>query len=206
MCSQHIGSNSKYIQFENIRVISLSLTLFTPLSSAKLSVTHLSVYLSFSFPLLFLFFLLLHLHHLLLLLLLLLLLISHLCNDGQVDNKMYLEKYGADKAAIVRNITRAFAHQIFVDGFYTADPHPGDFMSCRIMSYSCYVMSCRALSCILSFTIYVLCFAKMRVLYSTVLYCTVLPYCSICTFCSDSSCIFAVATVVVTVNIAITAT
>jgi ABC1 atypical kinase-like domain len=45
---------------------------------------------------------------------------------SQVDNKAYLDQYGADKAAIVRNITRAFAHQIFVDGFYTADPHPGE--------------------------------------------------------------------------------
>jgi aarF domain-containing kinase len=43
-----------------------------------------------------------------------------------VDNKAYLNQYGADKASIVRNITRAFAHQIFVDGFYTADPHPGE--------------------------------------------------------------------------------
>jgi ABC1 atypical kinase-like domain len=43
-----------------------------------------------------------------------------------VDNKAYLDQYGADKASIVRNITRAFAHQIFVDGFYTADPHPGE--------------------------------------------------------------------------------
>ena len=40
---------------------------------------------------------------------------------------MFLDKYGADKDAIVRNITRAFAHQIFVDGFYTADPHPGKY-------------------------------------------------------------------------------
>ena len=46
-------------------------------------------------------------------------------NLCKVDNKAFLDQYGADKDSIVRNITRAFAHQIFVDGFYTADPHPG---------------------------------------------------------------------------------
>ena len=39
---------------------------------------------------------------------------------------MLLDEFSADKDSIVKNITRAFAHQIFVDGFYTADPHPGE--------------------------------------------------------------------------------
>ena len=46
-----------------------------------------------------------------------------------MDNKAFLDQYGADKDSIVRNITRAFAHQIFVDGFYTADPHPGQYFT-----------------------------------------------------------------------------
>jgi hypothetical protein len=47
--------------------------------------------------------------------------------DGyKVDDRKLLDKYGVDRASVVRNITRAFAHQIFVDGFYTADPHPGE--------------------------------------------------------------------------------
>lgn len=45
----------------------------------------------------------------------------------QVDNKVLLDEFSADKDSIVKNITRAFAHQIFVDGFYTADPHPGEW-------------------------------------------------------------------------------
>jgi predicted unusual protein kinase regulating ubiquinone biosynthesis (AarF/ABC1/UbiB family) len=39
--------------------------------------------------------------------------------DGvKVDNNDALERMGADKAQIVRDVTRAYAHQIFVDGFY----------------------------------------------------------------------------------------
>ena len=49
--------------------------------------------------------------------------------DGfKIDQKDKLAKYGADRAFLVSNVTRAFAHQIFVDGFYTADPHPGNLM------------------------------------------------------------------------------
>jgi aarF domain-containing kinase len=49
--------------------------------------------------------------------------------DGyKVDDRKLLDKYGVDRASVVSNITRAFAHQIFVDGFYTADPHPGNLM------------------------------------------------------------------------------
>ena len=43
--------------------------------------------------------------------------------DGfKIDNKELLEQHQADKASLVQNVTKAFAQQIFVDGFYTADP------------------------------------------------------------------------------------
>lgn len=32
---------------------------------------------------------------------------------------------GVDKKNIVEEITRAYAHQIFIDGFFNADPDPG---------------------------------------------------------------------------------
>jgi aarF domain-containing kinase len=49
--------------------------------------------------------------------------------DGfKIDQKDKLAQYGADRSFLVSNVTRAFAHQIFVDGFYTADPHPGNLM------------------------------------------------------------------------------
>lgn len=52
--------------------------------------------------------------------------------DGfKVDDLEALEVIGADRAALVRDVTRAYAHQIFVDGFYSADPHPGNIMVSR---------------------------------------------------------------------------
>jgi aarF domain-containing kinase len=36
-----------------------------------------------------------------------------------------LEACGANKQKIVEEITRAYAHQIYVDGFFNGDPHTG---------------------------------------------------------------------------------
>ncbi|XP_058009946.1 uncharacterized protein LOC110636745 isoform X2 [Hevea brasiliensis] len=43
------------------------------------------------------------------------------------DNES-LEAYGVDKQKVVEEITRAYAHQIYIDGFFNADPHPGNFL------------------------------------------------------------------------------
>ncbi|KAI5673036.1 hypothetical protein M9H77_13400 [Catharanthus roseus] len=39
-----------------------------------------------------------------------------------------LEALGVDKQKLVEEITRAYAHQIYVDGFFNGDPHPGNFL------------------------------------------------------------------------------
>ncbi|KAL7001850.1 hypothetical protein U1Q18_002998 [Sarracenia purpurea var. burkii] len=39
-----------------------------------------------------------------------------------------LEAFGVDKKKLVEEITRAYAHQIYVDGFFNGDPHPGNFL------------------------------------------------------------------------------
>ena len=36
-----------------------------------------------------------------------------------------LEAFGVDKKKLVEEITCAYAHQIYVDGFFNGDPHPG---------------------------------------------------------------------------------
>lgn len=36
-----------------------------------------------------------------------------------------LETMGVNKQVLVETITRSYAHQIFIDGFFNADPHPG---------------------------------------------------------------------------------
>lgn len=39
-----------------------------------------------------------------------------------------LKAVGIDKQKLVEEITRAYAHQIYVDGFFNGDPHPGNFL------------------------------------------------------------------------------
>ncbi|KAL9265425.1 hypothetical protein AKJ16_DCAP17483, partial [Drosera capensis] len=44
-------------------------------------------------------------------------------NDGES-----LEALGVNKQKLVEEITRAYAHQIYVDGLFNGDPHPGNFL------------------------------------------------------------------------------
>lgn len=46
--------------------------------------------------------------------------------DGiRLNDLTSLEAYGIDKQKLVEEITRAYAHQIYIDGFFNGDPHPG---------------------------------------------------------------------------------
>ncbi|KAE9588953.1 hypothetical protein Lal_00012681 [Lupinus albus] len=49
--------------------------------------------------------------------------------DGiRLNDLESLDAFGVDKQKIVEEITRAYAHQIYVDGFFNGDPHPGNFL------------------------------------------------------------------------------
>ena len=49
--------------------------------------------------------------------------------DGfKVDNKIQLDENKIDRDLIVQSITRSYAHQIFNEGFFNADPHPGNIL------------------------------------------------------------------------------
>ncbi|XP_031280091.1 protein ACTIVITY OF BC1 COMPLEX KINASE 8, chloroplastic-like [Pistacia vera] len=49
--------------------------------------------------------------------------------DGiRINDYESLEAFGVDKQKIVEEITRAYAHQIYIDGFFNGDPHPGNFL------------------------------------------------------------------------------
>ncbi|XP_057959239.1 uncharacterized protein LOC131151828 [Malania oleifera] len=49
--------------------------------------------------------------------------------DGiRLNDSESLEAFDVDKQKIVEEITRAYAHQIYVDGFFNGDPHPGNFL------------------------------------------------------------------------------
>lgn len=49
-------------------------------------------------------------------------------NGFKVDSHDMLAKYNVNRADVIRNITRSYAHQIFVNGFFSADPHPGNLL------------------------------------------------------------------------------
>ncbi|KAK4756654.1 hypothetical protein SAY87_006781 [Trapa incisa] len=49
--------------------------------------------------------------------------------DGiRMNDLEALVSFGVDKQRIVEEITRAYAHQIYIDGFFNGDPHPGNFL------------------------------------------------------------------------------
>ncbi|CAA0814948.1 ABC1 family protein [Striga hermonthica] len=49
--------------------------------------------------------------------------------DGvRLNDSEALQALGVDKQKLVEEITRAYAHQIYVDGFFNGDPHPGNFL------------------------------------------------------------------------------
>ncbi|KAH7846656.1 hypothetical protein Vadar_016567 [Vaccinium darrowii] len=49
--------------------------------------------------------------------------------DGiRLNDTESMEALGVDKQKLVEEITRAYAHQIYVDGFFNGDPHPGNFL------------------------------------------------------------------------------
>lgn len=49
--------------------------------------------------------------------------------DGiRLNDHESLEAFGVNKQKVVEEITRAYAHQIYVDGFFNGDPHPGNFL------------------------------------------------------------------------------
>ncbi|CAL1385289.1 unnamed protein product [Linum trigynum] len=49
--------------------------------------------------------------------------------DGiRLNDHVALEAAGVTKQRIVEEITRAYAHQIYIDGMFNGDPHPGNFL------------------------------------------------------------------------------
>ncbi|KAH7365518.1 hypothetical protein KP509_18G032400 [Ceratopteris richardii] len=49
--------------------------------------------------------------------------------DGvRLSDVAALDELGVDKQLLVETITRSYAHQIYVDGFFNGDPHPGNFL------------------------------------------------------------------------------
>ncbi|KAK3041534.1 hypothetical protein RJ639_002220 [Escallonia herrerae] len=57
--------------------------------------------------------------------------------DGiRLNDTESLQAVGVDKLKLVEEITRAYAHQIYVDGFFNGDPHPGNFLVSKEPPYT----------------------------------------------------------------------
>ncbi|KAL8107002.1 uncharacterized protein LOC141670700 isoform X1 [Apium graveolens] len=53
--------------------------------------------------------------------------------DGvRLNDLASLENLGVDKQKLVEEITRAYAHQIYVGGIFNGDPHPGNFLVSKV--------------------------------------------------------------------------
>lgn len=53
--------------------------------------------------------------------------------DGvRLNDVAKLKELGVDMQVLVESITRSYAHQIYVDGFFNADPHPGNFLVSKV--------------------------------------------------------------------------
>ncbi|KAJ3698677.1 hypothetical protein LUZ61_002382 [Rhynchospora tenuis] len=53
--------------------------------------------------------------------------------DGiRLNDNESLVAHGVDKEKLVEEITRAYAHQIYIDGFFNGDPHPGNFLVSKV--------------------------------------------------------------------------
>ena len=64
--------------------------------------------------------------------------------DGiRLNDNDSLEAHGVDKQKLVEEITRAYAHQIYIDGFFNGDPHPGNHMCFGKVSiiFSCCILA-----------------------------------------------------------------
>lgn len=64
--------------------------------------------------------------------------------DGiRLNDLESLEAYGVNNQKIVEEITRAYAHQIYVDGFFNGDPHPGILFLSHVCACVCVSMFLR---------------------------------------------------------------
>lgn len=76
--------------------------------------------------------------------------------DGiRLNDHESMEAFGVDKQKVVEEITRAYAHQIYVDGFFNGDPHPGTcphfflpFLFQKLFGFWSWIITGRALLCL----------------------------------------------------------
>ncbi|GJP49801.1 hypothetical protein CLOM_g8969 [Closterium sp. NIES-68] len=58
-------------------------------------------------------------------------LVMDFVDGARLSDLAALDSLGVDRQALLNRIARAYAHQIYVGGFFNADPHPGNFLVSR---------------------------------------------------------------------------
>eukprot|EP00049_Salpingoeca_infusionum_P025915 m.22581 g.22581 ORF g.22581 m.22581 type:complete len:1649 (+) comp8401_c0_seq2:477-5423(+) len=55
-------------------------------------------------------------------------LVMEYCQGFKVTDTEKLDAHGIDREALMRLISQAYAHQLYLDGFFNCDPHPGNIL------------------------------------------------------------------------------
>jgi serine/threonine protein kinase len=54
--------------------------------------------------------------------------VMEFCEGFKVTDQTQLDKHGVDREALMHRICQAYANQVYCDGFFNADPHPGNIL------------------------------------------------------------------------------
>lgn len=54
--------------------------------------------------------------------------VMEFCPGFKVTDSEQLDAHGVDREALLRRICQAFAYQVYVNGFFNCDPHPGNIL------------------------------------------------------------------------------
>ena len=55
-------------------------------------------------------------------------LVMEFCEGFKVTDTVQLDKHGVDREALMQRICQAYAHQVYINGKFNADPHPGNIL------------------------------------------------------------------------------
>ena len=54
--------------------------------------------------------------------------VMEFCEGFKVTDTVQLDSHGVDREALMNRICQAYAIQVYCDGFFNADPHPGNIL------------------------------------------------------------------------------
>lgn len=68
--------------------------------------------------------------------------VMEFCEGFKVTDTDLLDMYGIEREALLKRICQAYAHQVYIDGYFNCDPHPGQYNLFTTFSFvSLFVLS-----------------------------------------------------------------